>query len=151
MSRAIPILLIESDSELGRAILERLDASVGLGATLAQPPVAPIPGEPAEAIIRVGALAIDPRARAVTLHGRPLELCRLEYELLAHLARDPRRVFSRHELLREVWGYRAPGRTRTLDTHASRLRAKLAGGADGLAGGGEHWIVCLRGVGYRLI
>jgi DNA-binding winged helix-turn-helix (wHTH) protein len=66
----------------------------------------------------------------------------MEYELLLHLAGDPQRVFSRRELLRSVWGYQAPGCTRTLDSHASRLRRKLSA-AD------EHWIVNVRGIGYR--
>lgn len=99
---------------------------------------------PAEtgAVLRVGALRIDTLAREVRLAGRALPLRRMEYELLEHLARDPDRVFPREELLRSVWGYRCAGSTRTLDTHASRLRLKL-----GEAG---RWVVCVRGVGYRL-
>jgi DNA-binding response OmpR family regulator len=72
-----------------------------------------------------------------------LELRRMEYQLLLHLASDPRRVFTRHELLKAVWGYRSIGNTRTLDSHASRLRRKL-----GVAG--ERWIISVWGVGYRL-
>jgi DNA-binding response OmpR family regulator len=68
----------------------------------------------------------------------------MEYELLVHLARDPRRVFNKHELLKAVWGFRSQGTTRTLDSHASRLRRKLGSA-------GEHWIVNVRGVGYRLV
>ncbi len=94
--------------------------------------------------IHVGPLTIDKAAHAASLHGDHLELRRLEYELLLHLAADPRRVFSKHELLQEVWGYRSPGTTRTLDSHASRLRRKL--GATG-----ERWVINLWGVGYRLI
>jgi DNA-binding response OmpR family regulator len=95
--------------------------------------------------VEVGPLAIDPRAHAVSLHGRPLTLRRLEYELLLHLAREPQRVFAKQELLRAVWGYPAPVCTRTLDSHASRLRRKLR------AQSGERWVVNVRGVGYRLI
>lgn len=91
-----------------------------------------------------GSLTIDRAARAALLHGEFLELRRMEYELLLHLASDPRRVFTRHELLKAVWGYRSIANTRTLDSHASRLRRKL-----GVAG--EHWIVNVWGVGYRLI
>ncbi len=94
--------------------------------------------------VEVGPLAIDARAHAVSLHGRPLPLCRLEYELLLHLAREPERVFAKHELLRAVWGYPTSVCTRTLDSHASRLRRKLR------AEGGERWVVNVRGVGYRL-
>ncbi len=95
--------------------------------------------------VEVGPLAIDPRAHAVSLHGRQLSLRRLEYELLLHLAREPQRVFAKQELLRAVWGYPAPVCTRTLDSHSSRLRRKLR------TEGGEQWVVNVRGVGYRLI
>lgn len=61
-----------------------------------------------------------------------------------YLARDPVRVYTKDELMREVWGFRSPGATRTLDCHASQLRRKLAhAGADGL-------VCAMRGVGYRL-
>lgn len=68
----------------------------------------------------------------------------MEYNLLVNLASDPRRVFPRQELLGGVWGYPAVCSTQTLDSHASRLRCKLAAG-------GERWIINVRGVGYRLI
>ena len=57
---------------------------------------------------------------------------------------SPARVFSKDELLRDVWGYAAPGSTRTLDTHACRLRAKLAGS-------GRRFVITVRGVGYKLV
>ncbi len=94
--------------------------------------------------LQIGPLTIDPAAHSVSLAGNRLELRRQEYELLLHMAGDPRRVFSRRELLHSVWGYQAPGCTRTLDSHASRLRRKLSAA-------GEHWIVNVRGIGYRLI
>ncbi len=74
-----------------------------------------------------------------------MRLSQKEYELLLQLAREPDRVFTKAELLRDVWGYRIMGRTRTLDSHASRLRRKLrdAGGEAGLVD--NVW-----GVGYRL-
>jgi DNA-binding response OmpR family regulator len=96
-------------------------------------------------LIEVGALAIDLHAHAATLHGRPLRLRRLEYELLVHLAHEPRRVFPKGELLCAVWGYPTPVCTRTLDSHSSRLRRKLR------AEGEERWVINVRGVGYRLI
>jgi DNA-binding response OmpR family regulator len=89
-------------------------------------------------------LTIDPAGRAVSLHGDRLDLRKLEYELLLHLASDPQRVFHRQELLQAVWGYQADAPTRTIDSHASRLRRKLATT-------GEPWIVNVRGVGYQLI
>ena len=93
--------------------------------------------------ICVGPLRIDREARAVTLAGRRVALTRLEYELLCHLASSPQRVFTRAELLGAVWGFRAAPRTRTVDTHASRLRVKLAGV-------GGPWLVNTWGVGYAL-
>jgi DNA-binding response OmpR family regulator len=95
--------------------------------------------------VEVGPLEIDIGAHAVRLRGCPLALSRLEYELLLHLAREPGRVFVKQELLRAVWDHPAPASTRTLDSHASRLRRKLR------AEGHERWVVNVRGVGYRLI
>lgn len=102
--------------------------------------------EPAAAPLRVavGPLVLDVQARKACLGGRPLILRRLEFELLRHLAGAPDRVFTRHELLRSVWGYRCVAATRTVDSHASRLRRKLQVSETG------QWIVNVRGVGYRL-
>jgi DNA-binding response OmpR family regulator len=94
--------------------------------------------------LQIGPLTIDTAAHSVSLAGKHLELRRQEYELLLFLASDPRRVFHKHELLKGVWGYRSTGTTRTLDTHASRLRRKLE------AAGGR-WVITEWGVGYRLI
>jgi DNA-binding response OmpR family regulator len=71
-------------------------------------------------------------------------LRRLEYALLVHLARDPSRVYTKDDLLRELWGYQAGGSTRTVDTHACRLRRALADA------GASGWLIAVRGVGYRL-
>jgi DNA-binding response OmpR family regulator len=90
-------------------------------------------------------LAIDLHAREARLCGQRLQLRRMEYELLAHLAADPGRVHPKQELLESIWGYKSACTTRTLDSHASRLRRKLVG-IDG-----RRWIVNVRGVGYRLI
>ncbi len=95
--------------------------------------------------MKVGPLAIDHLAHAVSLDGFPLRLRHLEYELLLHLAREPHRVFAKQELLRAVWGHSAPVGSRTLDSHSSRLRRKLR------AQSSERWVVNVRGVGYRLI
>ena len=93
---------------------------------------------------RVGEIVIDPARRRVTVGERVVELSNKEFCLLRALAADPTRVFSKEELLRDVWGYRSLGRTRTLDSHASRLRRKLDP---------EHsrFVVNCWGVGYRLI
>ena len=99
--------------------------------------------EPASSI-NVGCLAIDSCTHSVSLAGHPVELRRMEFDLLVHLAREPGRVFTRDELLREVWGYTASHATRTVDSHASRLRRKLAVAQAG------RWVVNVWGVGYRL-
>jgi DNA-binding response OmpR family regulator len=92
--------------------------------------------------VRVAALEIDPGSRTVRIQGRQVDLTQKEYALLRVLAAQPTRVFSKEELLRSVWGYRAMGATRTLDSHACRLRAKL---------GGDGFVRNVWGVGYRLI
>jgi DNA-binding response OmpR family regulator len=94
--------------------------------------------------IRVGALAIDSSAHAVSLNGRDIQLRRLEFDLLVQLAVDPGRVFAKDELLRVVWGYRASGSTRTVDSHASRLRRKLE------QHDARRWVINVWGIGYRL-
>ena len=92
----------------------------------------------------VGALVVDRDQRRAHHAGHELSLSRIEFELLSHLAAAPTRVFTKSELLRDVWGFRAQGKTRTLDAHACRLRKKLAGA------GAPHLIHNTRGVGYRL-
>ena len=99
-------------------------------------------GRPAEGALKVGELALDPVTRAVRVGDQPVALSAKEFALLHALAREPTRVFSKNELLRDVWGYLSIGATRTVDAHACRLRRKL---------GGPRWIVSVRGVGYRLV
>jgi DNA-binding response OmpR family regulator len=94
--------------------------------------------------VRIGSLEIDPLARLVWLNGRQLSLSKKEFALLRALAGEPTRVFTREELLRGVWGFRTLGATRTLDSHASRLRKKLT--VDG-----DRYVVNVWGVGYRLV
>jgi DNA-binding response OmpR family regulator len=93
-----------------------------------------------------GPITVDRVTRTAKVYGRQLTLPAKEYELLAKLATDPQRVFTKEQLLRDVWGYRALGRTRTLDSHASRLRRKLQ-----QAGAGPSVVVNVWGVGYRLL
>jgi DNA-binding response OmpR family regulator len=93
---------------------------------------------------RVGDLHLDPVTREVRVAGRRVELANKEFVLLRTLASDPTRVFSKQELLRDVWGFKSLGRTRTLDSHASRLRRKLDPE-------GTRFIVNVWGVGYRLL
>jgi DNA-binding response OmpR family regulator len=94
---------------------------------------------------RAGAIVADLATRTVTVSERPVPLAGKEYELLLKLLTDPGRVFTKEQLLRDVWGFRSLGRTRTLDSHASRLRRKL-----GAAGAGSV-VVNVWGVGYRLL
>jgi DNA-binding response OmpR family regulator len=101
--------------------------------------VAPPPRE----LIEVGDLLIDRAARRVTVQSVSVVLAAKEYDLLVKLAGEPSRVFTKEQLLREVWGFRSLGRTRTLDSHASRVRRKLA------AAGGD-FVRIVWGVGYSL-
>lgn len=94
--------------------------------------------------IRIGPLEIDTVARQVWVHGQPVELAGKEFSLLVALAADPMRVYTRAELLHSVWGFAELCPTRTLDTHACRLRHKLSRA-------GAEFVVNVWGVGYRLI
>jgi len=97
-------------------------------------------------VLEAGPVRADTRTRVVTVAGRPVSLAQKEFELLVELARDPERVFTKAELLAEVWGYQASARTRTLDSHASRLRRKLRD-----AGADDSLVENVWGVGYRLL
>jgi DNA-binding response OmpR family regulator len=94
--------------------------------------------------IRVGPLLIDSLAQQVWLHGVPVHLSNKEFGLVLALASDPTRVFTREELLRSVWGFRTVCATRTVDSHAHRLRRKLEVKGDG-------FVVNVWGVGYKLV
>jgi DNA-binding response OmpR family regulator len=89
-------------------------------------------------------ISLDPLTREFSVDGRVVDLTFLEFELLAFLLANPRRVHSRGQLLRAVWGLDPVGETRTIDVHIARLRAKL---------GGVHRdrIRTVRSVGYRYI
>jgi DNA-binding response OmpR family regulator len=113
-----------------RAVLRRSESATGRGR-----------------LLQVGPLAIDLDAHAVSLHAGALDLRPLEYELLVQLASAPDRVFAKQELLRSVWGYGPGTATRTVDSHASRLRRKLTA-AD--AHQPRRWVINVWGVGYRL-
>jgi DNA-binding response OmpR family regulator len=100
---------------------------------------------PGRAVAQAGSIRVDRTTRRVTVAGRPAALAGKEYELLVKLMTDPERVFTKEELLREVWGFRSLGRTRTLDSHASRLRRKLQAAGEG------RFVMNVWGVGYRLL
>jgi DNA-binding response OmpR family regulator len=92
--------------------------------------------------IQAGDLVIDASGYTVRLRGRTLDLTYKEFELLKHLVQYPGRVFTRAQLLQEVWGYDYYGGTRTVDVHVRRLRAKLGPEHEALIG-------TVRNVGYR--
>ncbi|HEX3454663.1 MAG TPA: response regulator transcription factor [Gaiellaceae bacterium] len=103
--------------------------------------VAPEPG----LVLEAGELVVDRSTRCVMISGRVLPLPVKQFDLLAKLASDPTRVFPKDELLRDVWGYRSIGRTRTLDSHASRLRRRLGEATD------TPYVINAWGLGYRLM
>lgn len=151
---AVPVLMLSEDAD-ELSVLRGFDA--GADDVLAKPFAYPVLRARLHALttralrrrapdrLRIGSLQIDRCGREVSVRGTRVELSAKEFALLTHLAADARRVFTKDELLRDVWGFRSAGRTRTLDSHACRLRHKLA------AAGGDRFIVNVWGVGYRLI
>jgi two-component system alkaline phosphatase synthesis response regulator PhoP len=97
---------------------------------------------PRDGVLVFDGLRIDPARREVTLAGEPLRLTTKEFDLLAHLAAAPGRIFTRDQLLSGIWGYDYEGDSRTVDVHLSWLRTKLRGH------GGHNWFRTVRGVGY---
>jgi len=95
-------------------------------------------------LVTAGELTIDPHTYSARLKGRKLDLTYKEFELLKFLAQHPGRVFSRDQLLREVWGFDYFGGHRTVDVHVRRLRAKLGTEYESMIG-------TVRQVGYKLV
>ena len=118
-----------------------LDARIRLAIGRAS---AAVPDDPAAHVIHRGEVLVDDATYTARIGGRPLDLTYKEFELLKYLAQHPGRVFSREQLLQEVWGYDYFGGTRTVDVHVRRLRAKL--GTEH-----EHHIGTVRNVGYRFV
>ena len=102
-------------------------------------------GGPLDGRLEAGPICVDRTTRRVAVDGIRVDLAGKEFELLAKLAEQPERVYTKEELLRDVWDFRSLGRTRTLDSHASRLRRKLQ------ASGAGPFVVNVWGVGYRLL
>jgi len=96
-------------------------------------------------VLEAGEIKIDRPTRCVWVAGQRLHLAAKEFELLTRLAEEPRKVFTKDELLREIWGFMSKGRTRTLDSHASRLRNKLRPLT------ATPYVINEWGVGYRLM
>jgi two-component system response regulator MtrA len=128
---------IDGGSAGGRArvlaALRELVEAAGPDAAFALESAPPEPSAP-------GTISLDPRPRTVDRDGWPLHLSRLEYDLLLFLARHPRQVFSRSQLLAQVWGH-THTTARTVDVHVSRLRTKL---------GDQDIVTTVYGLGYRL-
>ena len=94
--------------------------------------------------LRIGEIAIDQVAHTIMRDGKSIQLTRLEFDLLAALAKDPGRVFTREALLNEVWGYQHAADTRLVNVHIQRLRAKVEKDPDN-----PEVILTVRGVGYK--
>ena len=101
-----------------------------------------IAADPASGEIRSGEVVIDEKTYTAKIRGRSLDLTYKEFELLKYLAQHPGRVFSRSQLLQEIWGYDFFGGTRTVDVHIRRLRSKLGTEFESIIG-------TVRNVGYR--
>jgi DNA-binding response OmpR family regulator len=101
-------------------------------------------GQDETMVIRSGGVVVEEATYTAKLDGRVLDLTFKEFELLKYLAQHPGRVFTRHQLLQEVWGYDYFGGTRTVDVHVRRLRAKLGPEREALIG-------TVRNVGYRFV
>jgi DNA-binding response OmpR family regulator len=109
-----------------------------------EPPPAPAAAAPDETVLRFGDLVVDLSSRTVARDGQPVRLTHLEFELLSFFCRHSRRVFSREELVREVWGLRQGGQARTVDNFVAQLRAKLEQDPDQ-----PRHLLTVRGSGYR--
>jgi len=124
-----------------------------VGAVLRRAPPAPPADEPSAAappppvsradLHRFGDVAVDLQTREVTRDGAPVKLTHLEFELLAHFVKNPREVFTRERLMREVWAI-GSGSRRTVDNFVAQLRAKLE-----LDPEAPRHLVTVRGTGYR--
>jgi DNA-binding response OmpR family regulator len=98
--------------------------------------------DPSSGEIRTGEVVIDENSYTARIKGRALDLTFKEFELLKYLAQHPGRVFTRSQLLQEIWGYDYFGGTRTVDVHIRRLRSKLGPEFEAIIG-------TVRNVGYR--
>lgn len=102
------------------------------------------PKDSAPAVIESDGLRLDVEGRTATIDGKPVELTAKEFDLLHHLARHPGRVFSRSQLLDQVWGYSHSGYEHTVNSHINRLRTKIEAGPDE-----QRFIQTVWGVGYK--
>jgi DNA-binding response OmpR family regulator len=136
---------INSDWQIGDVILDtagpaEVDARIRI--VVGKDALNQLAKNPSLKEIRSGEVVIDEDSYTAKIKGRPLDLTFKEFELLKFLAQHPGRVFSRSQLLQEIWGYDYFGGTRTVDVHIRRLRSKLGPEF-------ESVIDTVRNVGYR--
>jgi two-component system, OmpR family, alkaline phosphatase synthesis response regulator PhoP len=137
---ALAELLARVDAVLRRARLSGRAAAPADPGAGSEPP----PADAAGTVLRFGDLIVDLASRTVTRGGQLVKLTHLEFELLSFFCRNSRRVFSREELVREVWGLRQGGQARTVDNFVAQLRAKLEQDPDQ-----PRHLLTVRGSGYR--
>ncbi len=140
---AVAELLARVDAVLRRS---RLAARSGENATESRLTAEQDPAADAGPILRFGEIAVDFDTRSVTRAGKPVRLTHLEFELLRFFCVSPRRVYSREQLLREVWGSRQAGPARTVDNFLAQLRAKLEIDPEQ-----PRHLLTVRGTGYRFV
>jgi DNA-binding response OmpR family regulator len=150
----IPILIITTEGGLSAinadwgiddVILDtagpaEVDARIRI--VIGQSAIAQLANNPSAGEIRSGEVIIDESSYTAKIKGRVLDLTFKEFELLKFLAQHPGRVFTRSQLLQEIWGYDYFGGTRTVDVHIRRLRSKLGPEFEAIIG-------TVRNVGYR--
>jgi DNA-binding response OmpR family regulator len=137
---ALAELLARVDAVLRRSRLSGRAAAPPEPAAAGDPP----PTADPTTVLRFGDLIVDLASRTVTRGGQQVKLTHLEFELLSFFCRNSRRVFSREELVREVWGLRQGGQARTVDNFVAQLRAKLEQDPDQ-----PRHLLTVRGSGYR--
>ena len=150
----VPIMVITTDGGLSAinadwgiddVILDtagpaEVDARIRI--VIGQSAIAQLASNPSSGEIRSGEVIIDESSYTAKIKGRVLDLTFKEFELLKYLAQHPGRVFTRSQLLQEIWGYDYFGGTRTVDVHIRRLRSKLGPEFEAVIG-------TVRNVGYR--
>ncbi len=150
----LPVITIGADSDPAAVRHYQAGADLALPSTASallikhglEALAARVAGQRERRKLIVGKLTVDRDARVATINQTPVKLTRLEFDLLETLASQPRRVFTRAELTRDVWGYdpAAAGISRSVDTAANRLRHNLT------AAGADPLVHAVWGVGYRL-
>ncbi len=128
------------------AVLRRARLGARSSDAAAEPKSGETPTVEPEQVLRFGDVTVDLGTRAVTRGSKPVRLTHLEFELLSFLCRSVRRVYTREQLLREVWGLRQAGQVRTVDNFVAQLRAKLEDDPER-----PRHLLTVRGSGYRFV